>query len=626
MGVLTTIVNSVTLLAALPQNATNGVSLWGTLETPHLPYFLTPKTPSPSGLPPWGSRTVENTDPYAVLDPSLKARLDSPLGSARTRAIVDPNPSELPPTTNEIQSYEFTIKRGFIAPDGVNKSVILINDQFPGPLIEANWGDTIQVTVHNQITGPEEGTGLHWHGLLQRETPWFDGVPSVGQCPIAPGKSLVYEFKADLYGSSWYHSHYSAQYAGGLSGPMIIHGPTHVPYDDDLGPILLSDWYHDEYFSIVEEVMKPLPEGDPNFFTPVSDNSLINGKMNYDCTIKPDIACTPNAGISKFSFTSGRTHRLRLINTSSEAIMRFSIDNHTMVVMANDFVPIHTYPAEFVTLGVGQRTDVVVKAELPPGSSVFMRSEISGTCSLGTNNQRIALAAIFYEGADTTKTPSSNPTPIDDSRCGNDFLNKTVPFFPFPAVQNPETTETIDITFGQNKSGNYLWSMSGTSFRANYDNPILLLANSGNTSYHFDPQWNVYNTGQNKSVRIILRNRSFASHPIHFHGHNFFVLADGPEPEWDGTIADFENAQRRDVQLLQPNGHLVLQYSTDNPGVWPLHCHIAWHVSAGLYVNMMEQTDLIKKKIIPDAIRQTCRDWAHYGGRTVVEQIDSGLR
>ena len=126
--------------------------------------------------------------------------------------------------TGVIRPYTFVIERGFKAPDGVNKSVIMINGQIPGPTIEANWGDTVQVTVTNNITGPEEGTSLHWHGLLQKETPWFDGVPSVQQCPIAPGSTFTYSFKAGLYGTSWYHSHYSGQYADGLSGPLIIYG------------------------------------------------------------------------------------------------------------------------------------------------------------------------------------------------------------------------------------------------------------------------------------------------------------------------------------------------------------------------------------------------------------------
>lgn len=82
------------------------------------------------------------------------------------------------PNTGVIRPYHFTIRRGFISPDGVNRSVVLVNDQFPGPLIEANWGDKIQVTVHNKIEGPEDGTSLHFHGFSQKKTPWYDGVPS----------------------------------------------------------------------------------------------------------------------------------------------------------------------------------------------------------------------------------------------------------------------------------------------------------------------------------------------------------------------------------------------------------------------------------------------------------------
>lgn len=124
------------------------------------------------------------------------------------------NPYTSAPSTGVIRYYDFTITRGTIAPDGYEKQVILVNGQFPGPAIEANWGDTFMIKVHNQITGPEEGTAMHWHGLLQKGTQYMDGVPAVTQCPIAPGASFTYTFKADLYGTSWYHSHYSAQYAG----------------------------------------------------------------------------------------------------------------------------------------------------------------------------------------------------------------------------------------------------------------------------------------------------------------------------------------------------------------------------------------------------------------------------
>ena len=65
---------------------------------------------------------------------------------------------------------------------------------------------------------------------------------------------------------------------------------------------------------------------------------------------------TPNAGLSKFKFRTGKTHRLRLINAGAEGIQRFTIDHHTMTVMANDFVPVRPYDTKVVTLGVSATT------------------------------------------------------------------------------------------------------------------------------------------------------------------------------------------------------------------------------------------------------------------------------
>ncbi|KAL8876324.1 MAG: hypothetical protein Q9198_005459, partial [Flavoplaca austrocitrina] len=462
--------------------------------------------------------------------------------------------------------------------------------------------------------------------LLQRGTPWFDGVPSVQQCPIAPGKSLRYQFKADLFGTSWYHSHYSAQYAGGAFGAMVIHGPhENIFYDVDVGPILLTDWYHEPYFELVKQVIST-KRGPP----PFSDNNLINGKMDFDCSTIPagGQACTPNAGISKFNFTSGKTHRLRLINAGSDGMQRFSIDNHTMTVIAQDFVPVRPFNTKVVTLGIGQRTDVIVKANMAPDTAVFMRSNIPRKCSPTT--QPLALAAVYYEKANRTKTPKSNPQLYDDSKCGNDDLTISKPLFPFPALPNAATTLNLDITFRPNATGFNLWHVNDVSFRANFNSPVLLLAAAGNTSYPYSPQWAVQNFGTNSSVRLVIRNHIGANHPMHLHGHNFFVLAEG-QGEWDGKITNYPSTTRRDVQIVQGSkdattpGYLVLQYDTDNPGVWPFHCHIAWHVSAGVDGNLMEQPEEIRKRSVPQTVVQTCRDWSVHSGNEVVEQIDSGL-
>jgi len=109
-----------------------------------------------------------------------------------------------------------------------------------------------------------------------------------------------------------------------------------------------------------------------------------------------------------------------------------------------------------------------------------------------------------------------------------------------------------------------------------------------------------------------------------------FVLAEG-YGRWDGSIVNAQNPLRRDVHFMPPAqdnstpSYMVFQIEADNPGVWPFHCHIAWHVSAGLYVNILERPADVQKLVIPSTMAQTCRDWTTWTGGNMVEQIDSGL-
>ncbi|KAK5741177.1 hypothetical protein LTR17_004117 [Elasticomyces elasticus] len=591
------------LIPKLPQQITNGNSILGLLKAPRLPKWL--NGPLPQGFP-WGSRTPGNANPYIN-----------------------------PPNTGKTRNYVFHITEQTIAPDGVEKPGLVINGAFPGPIIEANWGDYIQVQVFNDLT--TEGTTLHWHGLLQKETPWFDGIPAVQQCPIAPGSSFTYRFRADLYGTSWYHAHYSAQYAGGLAGPMIIYGPHNGQYDQDMGPIMLSDWYHDDYFKLVEQTMAPAVDALP---PPTSQNNLINGKMNYPCDAVTIAAngrnCTPNAGISKFNVTSGLTYRLRLINAGAEGIQKFSIDGAKLTVIANDFVPVQPYTVDVVTLGIGQRSDVLWKASGKPTDAVWMRSTLGtsayvGGCTLNDGISPEAVAAIYYQKANTSDVPTTVSTvPSSEiENCANDALSLTVPTYKMTPPKNPHTVQTVNITYQSNGTHN-LFYMNNSTFKANYNDPVLLDAKLGNMNFPAD--YNVYNFGTSPSIRLVVYNYAQTGvHPMHLHGHNMYILQVGTGL-WDGSIVNANNPQRRDVQLL-PNavsatepGYIVIQYDTDNPGVWPFHCHIAWHVSSGLYMNIIEQPQQIKKDLqIPSIMAQTCRDWSAWTGTHVVPEIDSGL-
>lgn len=100
------------------------------------------------------------------------------------------------------------------------------------------------------------------------------------------------------------------------------------------------------------------------------------------------------------------------------------------------------------------------------------------------------------------------------------------------------------------------------------------------------------------------------------------VLSDG-DGYWDGhTIINPSNPQRRDVQMLRRYGHLVLQIQDPNPGVWPIHCHISWHASTGMFMNLLESKSALQKLHINSQIKEGCKSWRAFVARsgTVSEQ------
>jgi FtsP/CotA-like multicopper oxidase with cupredoxin domain len=123
-------------------------------------------------------------------------------------------------STPAVREYQFNISQAYGAPDGFQKLMILVNGQSPGPLIEANVGDTVRVLVQNELANMS--TSIHWHGIDQRNTTWMDGVTGVTQCAIPPGESFAYEFQiSDQRGTFWYHAHTTMQYTDGLFGPLV---------------------------------------------------------------------------------------------------------------------------------------------------------------------------------------------------------------------------------------------------------------------------------------------------------------------------------------------------------------------------------------------------------------------
>ncbi|EQB53500.1 multicopper oxidase [Colletotrichum gloeosporioides Cg-14] len=526
---------------------------------------------------------------------------EAPWGSRTCKS----NPENVP-DTGVVRKYEWTVERTWAAPDGFEQELLLVNGQFPGPQIEANWGDIVEVTVHNNITGPEEGTAIHWHGIHQQGTPWMDGVSGITQCPIVPGESFTYRWKASTYGSSWWHGHHALQYAGGLWGPIIIHGPTFADYDIDLGPVMLSDFYHRDYEGIAWGAIST--STNDNVTVPHSANQLINGMNPYDCSQSqyqfPTITnatCHDNAPKPQFMFQTGKTHKLRLINTGAQAIQVFSIDNHKLIVTTMDWTPVEPYEVDYIALGVGGRAEVLVKATGDPTSAYAMRMRTR--CA--TTYVWETIATIFYDQASPAAVPVPAPLEIPyalpTSSCGHYDLPKVKPLFR-KRVAKPDMTVFYNVTYQTNATGNWLWLMNNVSFQADWSRPLLLEAADGKTDYLSQPQHILTTVPDDvRHVRVIVQN-TFSIHPMHIHGGNFQILAEG-DGIWNGSIINKKNPARSDTELLRRNGHLVVQFDTKNPGTWSFHCHTAWHASPGLIANFLVKPKAVQAYDIPTATK-----------------------
>jgi hypothetical protein len=151
-----------------------------------------------------------------------------------------------------------------------------------------------------------------------------------------------------------------------------------------------------------------------------------------------------------------------------------------------------------------------------------MRSNLGagrGGCSFTDGISTEAVAAVYYQNANTSSLPTttSGLTSGQLNDCGNDPLSETVAFCPITPDPNPPTTDTIEITFGSNGTA-FIWFMNNSSFRGDYNDPVLLDAKAGNVT--FPSEYNVLNFGNSSSVRVIVKNTfQFGAHPLHVSFH-----------------------------------------------------------------------------------------------------------
>ncbi len=346
-----------------------------------------------------------------------------------------------------------------MAPDGYSRFVFSFNGTIPGPAIIADWGDNLIIHVTNNLL--YNGTSVHWHGMRQLNNTEYDGVPGVTQCPIAPGLSMTYKFRAENYGSSWYHSHLTTQYADGLAGPLLINGPATADYDEDLGMLFLSDWGHTPACELWHSASIGAP--------PTLENGLINGTNTFDCSGSSDENCLGNGTKFETTFVSGTKYRIRLVNSATDGHFEFSIDGHNFTVIGMDLVPIVPYAAESVVITMGQRYDLIVEANADVGD-YWMRANWITACSTNDNPTEIT-GIVRYDSASTADPTTTGITV--GTNCGDEPLASLVPYLAMDVgnyTDSDITQEELSFAFGNA----FTWTINSSSLKLDWTNPTTL--------------------------------------------------------------------------------------------------------------------------------------------------------
>jgi len=560
--------------------------------------------------------------------------------------ILDPNWDHLAPPKR--REFTWSVRDHIHNPDGIFRPMMLVNNMYPGPCIEANEGDTIVVHVNNQASN---ATALHWHGIYQSGSPHMDGTVGVTQCPIGPGASFTYEFTVTgQSGTYWWHGHQGLQSSDGMHGPLIIHSKDErklqkLPYDTDR-VILLSDHYHDLSSALLWQYLMP----DMENAEPVPESGLINGKNIRNCDEYPSSHCdntTSNVELASMVLERNKSHRLRFINVGAFAEFSVQLDEHQLQVTEVDGTDVEPMSYHRLNISPAQRYSVIIDSNVFSASSFWMRARMITNCFTDAPKtmQPDVLAIFSYDDDDAHGSPKS----VDWSEqlaqdCKDMNTTELVPVNKIAVSPDPDAVFYLRSNF---EIGAYRLSrgfFNGSSWRGSSAAPTLQRSidglSSGNASFagpvtskreanadfvndqafHADSEFVIQTTGV-QTIDVLISNFDDGAHPYHLHGYKFFVLAQGHgqppltsvgaeinreslSPLYD-TI-DFSNPLRRDTASVEGYGWILLRIITDNPGQWAFHCHVSWHAEAGLLMQFLTNTDELAKIQMPQANRDLC--------------------
>ncbi|PBK89031.1 Cu-oxidase-domain-containing protein [Armillaria gallica] len=503
--------------------------------------------------------------------------------------VVEPRAGK--PANGRLKEFTIDLVNNALAPDGHLRSTVVANGTYPGPPVLVNKNDILSITLNNDLvdTSMRVSTSLDLDGIFYTtENLWNEGSPFVTTCPLAPGNSFTYTVDLSEFGQTgtyWYHSQLSLQYLDGFRGPLIIYDPNdplaHLyDVDDESTIVQLGDWWHNSTLPMFEQFAA-------TGIIPVSDSGTVNGVGRYNGG--------PEVDWSVINVKFGKRYRFRIINESARNVFTFSIDNHTMTVIEADGQELQPSVVDSIEMLAGQRYSVVVKADQRIGNYWVNAPYVGGSPARNLNqNATLSRAILRYEGA--RKVDPTTPMtlgPVDGTPLVEGHLR---PLYPEPA---PPADVNITLEFVVT-AGKAIWNVNGVSYLPPAVPTLMKVLDGATTAADFNETENTFVLPANSTIQIEFpANDDDDAHPIHMHGMDFWVIKSNTTEEIN-TVDPI----KRDTVAAGAAGSII-RFRTDRPGPWFFHCHIFWHMQAGLATVMLADPAAAAEKIHPDTAWNT---------------------
>ncbi|POM74343.1 Multicopper oxidase [Phytophthora palmivora] len=226
----------------------------------------------------------------------------------------------------------------------------------------------------------------------------------------------------------------------------------------------------------------------------------------------------------------------------------------------------------------------------------------------------IAGEGYTYEGkAIVSYEPENKIEPTSEKQANLTTVGE-FDFMPLIPIALPQVASDRAILQFKMQDGLGHFSINGGDFHhfAHPPEPPLFTIAGGLKTEQLPADANALKVEYGKHIEVVLVNVKDEQHPFHMHTHSPWVVGSGV-----ASIDQIRNNQLPPLKLLNPMtrdvytvppctsdgnngcldaGYLVLRFTADNPGVWIFHCHIDWHLEAGLSMILVEGEEELQQR------------------------------